>query len=163
MFPPSSLHQSYFSIKNFPSVYFCKIFESPFSIREILSVIKSSKKHSSPGADQIDYEIIETLPESHLQFLLDILNELLCTVLFPPSWHQSLMYLIPKNSPGKYRPISLTSCILKILEKLVLTRLDWWVESSRILPSSQYGFRKKRILFGQFGHSLLGDPVWFCV
>ncbi|KMQ85763.1 pol-like protein, partial [Lasius niger] len=46
--------------------------------------------------------------------------------------------------PGKFRPISLISCSLKIMEKLILLRLDWWIEHNHKLPSSQYGFRKFR-------------------
>lgn len=44
------------------------------------------------------------------------------------------------------RSISLTSCFLKVLEKLILNRLYWLLESSRhpILSNSQFGFRKFR-------------------
>lgn len=39
------------------------------------------------------------------------------------------------------RPISLTSCTLKLLEKLIKIRLDRFIELELILPNSQYGFR----------------------
>lgn len=64
--------------------------------------------------------------------------------MIPSSWTHFLIYLISKSIPGKYRPISLTSCILKILERLISLRLDWWLEHYLKLPNSQFGFRKFR-------------------
>lgn len=62
---------------------------------------------------------------------------------FPETWSYSLGYLIPKATPGKFRPFSLTFCCLKIFEKFIL-RLDWWIERYEKLPSLQFGFRKYR-------------------
>jgi len=44
----------------------------------------------------------------------------------------------------EYSPIALSSCILKLLEKLIKARLDRFVELDLLLPSSQFGFRKGR-------------------
>lgn len=55
-----------------------------------------------------------------------------------------MIFLIPKAMKGKFRPISLTSCLLKSLEKLISVRLVWWLKSSGILPESQNGFRRGR-------------------
>jgi hypothetical protein len=64
---------------------------------------------------------------------------------FPKEW--SIATVIPILKPGKnptnaesYRPISLTSCLCKVLEMIVNKRL----EERNLLPSQQYGFRKKR-------------------
>ncbi|CAL1687600.1 unnamed protein product [Lasius platythorax] len=92
--------------------------------------------------------MISLLQEEYLIILLNIFNSLLDADLFPPSWHHSLVFLIPKGPPGKYRPIFLTSCLLKILEKLILTRLNWWIESLELLPPFQFGFRKRRSCLG---------------
>ncbi|XP_071572505.1 uncharacterized protein [Temnothorax nylanderi] len=67
---------------------------------------------------------------------------------FPESWSHSLVYLIPKPHGGGVRPIALTSCILKLLEKLILNRLHWVMESralsESLVPDFQFGFRKFR-------------------
>ncbi|XP_070153690.1 uncharacterized protein [Polyergus mexicanus] len=149
--PPSALHRVYSSLGDFPPGYSCRMFDSPFTLGELLSVIRNAKIRSSPGLDQIDYNMISALPMEYLRILLDIYNELLEDGLFPASWHHSLVFLIPKSTPGKYRPISLTSCLLKVLEKLILTRLDWWVESSGILPPFQFGFRRGRSCSNNLG------------
>ena len=40
-----------------------------------------------------------------------------------------------------YRPISLTSNISKILEKLVHKRLYYFLDQNEVLSNNQYGFR----------------------
>lgn len=100
------------------------MFDNPFTYRELESAVFNTRTRSSPGLDQIDYSMIAALPEKYLRILLDIYNELLGEGLFPSSWHHSLVFLIPKSTSGKFRPISLTSCLLKVLERMILTRLD---------------------------------------
>lgn len=143
--PSSCLHKLPSSLFNMDRPYTCRIFDHPFLLDELHHVIYSYKnKKSSPGLDQIDYTLLSNLPSDYYPLFLSILNNLFFTGYFPESWSHSLVYLIPKTTPGKFRPISLTSCCLKTLEKLILLRLDWWMEKYEKLPASQFGFRKYR-------------------
>ena len=47
-----------------------------------------------------------------------------------------------KREASSYRPISLTSCIVKELERIIKTRLKWFLESEKLLASEQTGFRE---------------------
>ena len=65
---------------------------------------------------------------------------------FPTAFKSADVILLPK--PGKdpllaenYRPISLLSSIGKVLEKVVLIRLNEVVDEKAIIPDFQYGFR----------------------
>jgi len=42
----------------------------------------------------------------------------------------------------EYKPIALSSCILKLLEKFIKARLDRFVELDLLLSFSQFDFRK---------------------
>ena len=50
----------------------------------------------------------------------------------------------PKNSPSSYRPISLTSCLCKLLERILNSRLMWFMEKERKFKDEQAGFRPCR-------------------
>jgi len=127
--PPSLDSQPYQGLSDFPHNHACFIFNSLFSIEEFEATRKKLKIKSSPGLDQIDNSILSSLSTPYHKILLSILNDLFNGGFFPKTWSRSLVYLIPKNSPGKFRPISLTSYPLKFLEKLILTRLERWMES----------------------------------
>ena len=49
-----------------------------------------------------------------------------------------------RDDPCNYRPISLTSQICKIMERIIRDRLVGYLEDNSILKSSQHGFRRKR-------------------
>ena len=45
---------------------------------------------------------------------------------------------------SRYRPIVLTSTSGKLLERLIVNRLSWWLEAKSLLSPWQAGFRKRR-------------------
>ena len=68
---------------------------------------------------------------------------------FPDSWRVATIIPIPKpgkNSlyPSNYRPIALTSCLCKTMERMVNKRLVWFIESNNLYTNSQCGFRSQR-------------------
>jgi len=120
----------------------------PFSLSE-LKMALSECHDSSPGSDDIPYALLRHMSDSALSFLMDLFNLIWHTGDFPSSWRVGVILPIPK--PGKdhlqatnYRPISLTSCICKVLEKMVNVRLMWYLERGSFLTPVQYGFRKAR-------------------
>jgi len=46
--------------------------------------------------------------------------------------------------PSSYRPISLTSNVSKLFEKMVVCRLKWFLEYYNLLTFTQSGFRQRR-------------------
>ena len=67
----------------------------------------------------------------------------------PTSWKHSLVIPILKNGkpasePNSYRPVSLISCVSKLMEKMVAGRLYWQLENQGKLKNLQSGFRKGR-------------------
>ena len=117
-------------------------------MRDLKRSLKKSN-NSSPGPDQIHYEILRHLPIETLHILLDIINETWKSDTFPESWRKALIISIPK--PGKdyfnplnYRPIALTSYICKTVERMVNERLVWYLEKNGLLAKQQCGYRANR-------------------
>ena len=109
-------------------------------MRDLKRSLKKSN-NSSPGPDQIHYEILRHLPIETLHILLDIINETWKSDTFPESWREALIISIPK--PGKdnfnhlnYRPIVLTSCVCKTVERMVNERLVWYLERMDYGPNN---------------------------
>ena len=56
------------------------------------------------------------------------------------------------TNPTSYRPIALTSCACKTLERMINQRLIWFLESNKLLSNLQAGFRTKRSTMDQVVH-----------
>ena len=55
----------------------------------------------------------------------------------------------PLDSPASFRPISLSSCVSKLFERIILSRLLFFLESNSILSPCQAGFRPGRSTLDQ--------------
>uniref|UniRef100_A0A8R1EBF1 Reverse transcriptase domain-containing protein n=1 Tax=Caenorhabditis japonica TaxID=281687 RepID=A0A8R1EBF1_CAEJA len=67
------------------------------------------------------------------------------TSCLPSIWKTAIVLPLHKkgsrSTPNNYRPISLTSSVCKVMEKLVRSHLCNFLESKRLLSTCQYGFR----------------------
>ena len=65
---------------------------------------------------------------------------------FSACWRQANVIPIPKGPPSSsvanYRPISITSGLSKVFERLVAVRLGRFMERSGVLPTTQFAYRK---------------------
>ena len=123
-------------------------YNQPFSLSELKSAI-SGLRSVSEGPDEVHNDMLKHLPSSAIQALLAAINHLWERGEFPEAWREAIV--VPLLKPGKsgtdpldYRPISLTSCLCKLMERLVNLRLAWFLESQNILTPAQCGFRRNR-------------------
>jgi ribonuclease HI len=120
----------------------------PFNIQELKDSL--NKAHdTATGPDDIHYQFLKHLPEESLIVLLRIFNQIWETGVFPDCWREATIIPVPKpgkdhTNPTNYRPISLTSCLCKTMERMINTRLVWFLESNGLLAESQSGFRHFR-------------------
>lgn len=120
-----------------------------------------SRRNTTPGLDDFPYMMIKQLHESVQKIFLDLLNALWHKNIIPEAWKTQCVIPIlkpdkPPEQANSYRPISLSSCLGKIFENMIKTRLDWYVESNSIIPLVQYGFRRGRSCTDSF-ISLISD------
>lgn len=89
--------------------------------------------------------MLRNLADDECELLLDYFNKCWETATLPKQWKKALVRLIPK--PGKLlsienlRPISLTSCLGKLLEHMILNRINDHMEDNQLYLHSMVGFR----------------------
>jgi hypothetical protein len=66
----------------------------------------------------------------------------------PEDWKRANITAIfkkgAKNNPGNYRPVSLTSQVGKLCEKIIKDEVVKHLESNKLITDSQHGFRNKK-------------------
>ena len=118
-----------------------------FNMRELEDALRILSKRKSPGPDKITNEMLQHLGMNAKKTLLNIFNKSWQIGTVPQCWREAIMVPIHKKGKDRrkvdsYRPISLTSCFCKLMERLVNTRLNWHLESNNLLSSKQAGFRQ---------------------
>jgi len=119
-------------------------FDFKIDLLELKEIIDSLKHKSSPGLDLLNNTILKLIPDSGLESLLEIFELILKGKLYPEIWKNFIVVLLQKLAKEDFRPISLASCLLKLLERLVKRRLERFIELDYLIPDSQWGFRKGR-------------------
>ncbi|GFW38623.1 probable RNA-directed DNA polymerase from transposon X-element [Trichonephila clavipes] len=118
------------------------------SPQEICDIISKLNIRKAPGHDQIKNIALKSLPMNAITHLTKIFNKCLLLQHFPQIWKHCTISLLPKKNkdpkfPLNYRPISLISCVAKLFEKILLSRIQAFSDSNHIIPDFQHGFRKK--------------------
>lgn len=122
---------------------------APVTHTEIADTIKYKiKPKKAPGIDLVTGEMLKNLPSLALKKLADIYNAALKLRWVPSVWIRAEVILIPKSMKppelaSSYRPISLLPIIGKLFERLYLKRLLPIIEERNLIPSHQFGFRKR--------------------
>ena len=127
------------------------------TMAELKSAIQKLKKKKSPGPDNITNEMLQHLGNVALQKLLEIFNLSWKQGQVPQCWKEAKMIPIlkrgkNKSKPQSYRPISLTSCVCKTMERIINQRLQLYLETESIIIPEQAGFRRYRSTEDQTTH-----------
>lgn len=120
-----------------------------FTLDELHKAGRKIKTGKSPGPDGIPNEILKIILEKWPEMLLEVFNACLNQKLFPEQWKIQKLTLLrkgdkPLDSVSSYRPICLLDTLGKILERLLVQRLEEHLEAEGGLSHYQYGFRKGR-------------------
>ncbi len=123
-------------------------YNDPFTMEEMVHALATAKD-TSPGEDSITISMLRHLPVSSREVLLDLFNETWRQQQLPEEWRHSKVIPVTKHGkdptrPESHRPISLTSCTCKLLERMIKRRLIWFLEGNNLLNPCQSGFRPNR-------------------
>ena len=113
---------------------------------EVLKALNSLKVNKSTGPDEIPTKLLKMTALLIAAPLTKLFNKILQAGLYPTSWKIATVTAIYKrkgssSDPSNYRPISLLSCLSKVLEKLVFGKIYKHLTDNNILPDKQSGYR----------------------
>lgn len=125
-----------------------EIYNWDFTMEELKTALRKCKG-TTPGPDEIHYEMIKNSTDETKEVILKLYNRLWRNCEFPDNWRNAIA--IPVRKPGKdpkkpenLRTIQLTNVMCKIMERMVNNRLTWWIEENKIINERQSGFRRQR-------------------
>ncbi|GFW87514.1 probable RNA-directed DNA polymerase from transposon BS [Trichonephila clavipes] len=134
------------------------IFKEFFTMQELNMALSNLDPSKSPGPDNIHGQMISRLSDWGKKSLLEIFNLSWRLGRLPRDWKKALIIPIRKSSkkasyPESFRPIALTNFSCKLMEKIILERLTYYLNSNDLLPIEQYGFKR--------GHSTADQILYF--
>ena len=118
----------------------------PLSMQELVKGMKKINSKTSTDQDGISNKILKNVSDNTKELILCLFNKCLELKKVPAYWKISSMNMIlKKGSDSKktksYRPISITPCIARLFERLILARLKTHLTQNNILIAAQSGFR----------------------
>ena len=116
--------------------------------QEVEAAIQKIKAGKYPGPDSFYPELLQNAGENLKKAVLYIFNISWLEGQLPPTWKSANVKFLRKQgksdfySPSSYWPTSLTSVLGKLLEWIILARLEAYIKGNRLLDEEQQGFRR---------------------
>ena len=123
--------------------------EELFTLEERKRAGGRFKANTAPGIDGLPNEILKEVIRAYPEILLEVFNFCLREGRFFADWKKQRLVLLRKgNKPlgdaSSYRPICLLDTMGKLLEQMILQRLQGHMVRENGLSENQFGFRKGR-------------------
>lgn len=117
--------------------------EGPLTLDELKKAAGNLPNNKAPGPDGLPGEIYKKYGDALLPELLDVFNYAMEVGSLPPSMNEAIIIVLLKpdkdpSNPDSYRPISLQTSDIKLLAKVLATRLSRYI--SKLIHRDQSGF-----------------------
>ena len=117
---------------------------------DVQRVLRSLPNKTSCGSDKISYRMMKEAGQGLVGPLVSLFNASLRLRQVPDEWRKAIIKPIFKGGkkdrrdPSSYRPISLTSCVARTMEKLLNARIFEYLKQNLLLYQHQYqsGFQQ---------------------
>ncbi|XP_065584617.1 uncharacterized protein LOC136043648 [Artemia franciscana] len=101
--------------------------EPLLKLRDIQRAV-SELKSGATGNDRVHNNMLKALPIETMQIILELFNKSLNEGVVPQIWKHAIIHPILKpgkypKDPASYRPISLLSCLAKLLERAIKAKI----------------------------------------
>ena len=113
---------------------------------DVFAAARSLRTSTAPGPDRIHAQFLSKASWIVFELLTLVFNASWRWNVIPQQWRDANAFCIYKkgniSDPGSYRLISITSVVMRSLERLVNDRLRQYLDSNSFFSPQQAGFRK---------------------
>ncbi len=119
---------------------------TPIKVSEVKKAVKSLKNNKTPGDDFILNEMLKAATDILAPAITKVFNHVFTSGNYPVEWNTG--YQVPIHKKGdtsncnNYRGITITSCLGKLFNKVLNTRLVDHLEETGTLSDNQAAYRK---------------------
>jgi hypothetical protein len=114
---------------------------------EVISVLRRLKVDKAVGPDGISNRLLKMASRSLVPSMTMVFNKVLQAATFPKIWKEANVTPIHKTGNRQdvknYRPVSLLSCVGKVLERLIFDKIYKMCEEKGLLTWRNSGYKKK--------------------
>lgn len=125
---------------------------------DVIKRLKGLNPNKAMGPDNMHPKLLKELAEQLGPTIYLLYKRSVETAQLPKMWKMAYVTPIYKNgektNPGNYRPISLTSCLCKLLERIIAEQIVEHMEKNTAMTEFQHGFRKNRSCITQLLESV---------
>lgn len=115
---------------------------------EVEKQLKRLLVGKAAGPDDLPSEIIRPLARVLSAPLAALYNKTLTDPHLPEDWTTARVVPLHKggdrDKPENYRPVSLTSILLKVMERILRDRIVEHLATNHLLSATQHGFRRRK-------------------
>ena len=126
--------------------------ESPNSLTDSITLEEIERglprsKNNAVGTDLVNNKMLRNLSNANKKSIQHLFNVLLTIAAVPARWKESIItpFLKPgktEEDPSSYRQVALFSCLCKMMERILVNRLQWFLETKTKIKIDQAGFRR---------------------
>ena len=122
------------------------ISEIEFSASIVFEYLSNLDVTKACGPDLLPAFLLKHCAEAISAPLAYLFNRSMSTGTLPHDWVSANIVPVfkrgDKHNPGNYRPISLTSVVIKTMERIIHSQLVLILQQNNLLQNHQYGFRR---------------------
>ncbi|MCI0527591.1 MAG: reverse transcriptase family protein, partial [Nitrospira sp.] len=125
--------------------------------KEVANAVKRVKLRKAPGLDKMNGEIVKRMWGVIPKCMISLMDECLKEGYFPNEWKRGRVIVLLKSpdkvrtGPRSYRPVCLLPVLAKVLERVMVDRLERVAAATR--SDCQYGFRTGRGVEGAWHYA----------
>ena len=139
--------------KDFDTICNETLSDIEITLQNVTDAIKEIPTHASPGPDKLPAIVLKECADQLSKGILIIWRKSLDTGEIPEILKlQTIIPLFKKGNkalPENYRPVSLTSHLIKLFERILRRKMIHHIEANNLLSNNQHAFRRGRSCLSQ--------------